>query len=626
MIQLQGISKSYGLQILLEDSTFQVGVGERVGISGRNGHGKSTLFRIILGEESPDSGRVEIPRGYTLGHLSQHLSFTHPTVLEEAAQALPMHDGAWREDHLAEEILAGLGFGQESLSIPPAKLSGGFQVRLNLAKALLAKPRMLLLDEPTNYLDITSSRWLERFLRAWKGEMLLITHDRSFMDAVCTHVVGIHRRRCRKVQGSVDKLWETLLSEEELAQRTAHNEARKREQLEKFISRFRAQANKAKAVQSRIKALARAEADSTPDLAPDTRDLDFQFRSAPFPGKRVLQLENISFRYSENSPWLVRNLSLEVQRGDRIAIIGPNGRGKTTLLNLIARDILPVAGEVEINPNAVMAYFGQTNVQRLDPLRTVEDEILATLNLAQDFNRGRARSLAGLMMFEGDAALKKIRVLSGGERSRVLLAKILATPCNLLLLDEPTNHLDMESVESLTEACEDFPGSMLLVTHDEDILRRLATRLIVFDGGQAVVFEGGYDEFLERVGWSGERSMTKALPLQSVSTKETSTTEKPKTTLDRAARAKAIDNRNRILRPLEKQVQDLENKIAECESQYQDKEGELLAASGHNDSVLISELSKEMHLLEKKRDSLYIDLELSSQDLETKRAQYPIPE
>jgi len=503
MIAIQNIRKGYGLQTLLEDTGFQVNAGERIGISGRNGHGKSTLFRMILGQESTDGGRIEIPKGYSIGHLEQHYHYTQPTTLAEACEALPLIEGMYREEYKAEEILDGLGFSKEQQAQDPAQLSGGYQVRLNLAKALLREPRMLLLDEPTNYLDITSSRWLERFLKQWDGELMIITHDRAFMDAVCTHVVGIHRRKMRKVQGTVQKLWETILADEEVVVKTYENEVKKRAQMENFIRRFRAQAAKAKMVQSRVKLLEKQGELQT--LAPAAQDLEFRFTATEFPGKRVLQINNLSFRYSPDTPLLIENLSLEVFKGDRIAIIGPNGRGKTTLLNLVAGELQSPAGSIDINPNAKLAYFGQTNVQRLDVDLTVEEEILATLNQAKNFNRGYARSLAGLMMFEGDNALKRIKVLSGGERSRVLLAKILATPANLLLLDEPTNHLDMESVESLVEACEEFSGTILLVSHDEDLLRAMATRLVVFDGGKVTVFDGSYDEFLERVGWVEEQ-------------------------------------------------------------------------------------------------------------------------
>ncbi len=502
MIAFQNIKKEFGTQVLFDDITFLVNSEERIGISGRNGHGKSTLFKILLGQETADAGRIDIPKNYQIGHLEQHFEYDSATTFEEACTVLPDIEG-YKEEYKADEILDGLGFTPEMMANSPHKLSGGYQVRLNLAKALLKEPQMLVLDEPTNYLDITSARWLERFLVNWEGEMLIITHDRAFMDAVCTHIVGIHRQKCRKIRGTVAKLWETIAIDEEVFLKTQANEAKKREHVEKFITRFKAQASKAKMVQSRVKQLERKGDIQT--LGASTKDLDFNFTYKSFTAKRVAKIENLSFQYSPEHPELIEKLSLEISRGERIAIIGPNGRGKTTLLNLIANELTPTQGSIEFHPSVKVAYFGQTNVGRLNPKNDVVEEILSTLEEEGIFSRGRARSLAGLMMFQGDNALKKVNVLSGGEQSRVLLEKIIGTPCNLLLLDEPTNHLDMESVESLVEACEAFEGATLLVSHDEKMLHAFATKLIVFDDNKVSIFDGTYADFLENVGWAKEK-------------------------------------------------------------------------------------------------------------------------
>ena len=499
MIQIQNVSKSFGVQVLLDGASLLVGDHERVGLVGRNGCGKSTLFKMILGQECLDGGSIDIPKKYTLGYLQQHLNFTHATVHEEACSVLKPNEDGWIEEHKVEAILFGLGFDEESMHKSPSLLSGGFQIRLNLAKVLASEPDMLLLDEPTNYLDIVSMRWLSRFLRNWKGEVLLITHDHHFMDEVCTHTAGIFRHKIRKVKGSVEKLRETIAEEEEVAQRTQENEAKKKEQLEKVIERFRYKAAKAAMVQSKIKAAAKL---ATGERLTHERNLDFSFTEAPFPGKRMLQIKGLSFAYPDG-PELITDLTMEVFKGDRIAVIGPNGRGKTTLLNLIAKELQPTAGEISHNPNLQINYFGQTNINRLNLENNVEEEIATAIEEVSQ--KSRARGLAGLMMFSGDAALKKVKVLSGGERSRVLLGKILASACNMLLLDEPTNHLDMESIESLIDALEDYEGTAMVVTHDEELLHAFATRLVVFDGGKCRIFEGTYADFLEKVGWASEK-------------------------------------------------------------------------------------------------------------------------
>ncbi len=295
VLQVQGLAKSYVSQVLFDDVNFVVGKGERVGIVGRNGSGKTTLFRLILGEEIPDGGTMTTPNGYTFGYVSQKIAFSAPTVRDEACTALDAGEG-WVEAYKAESILDGLGFARESLDAAPDLLSGGFQVRLNLAKVLLSEPSMLLLDEPTNYLDITSVRWLERFLRDWRGEMMLITHDRTFMDSVCTHTLAIHRKRVRKTAGGTAKLYEQIAHDEEVHAKTLANDAKKREEVERFVNKFRYKATKARQVQSRLKALERKG--SLDELA-EIANLDFAFSSAPFPGKDMLDAEHLSFGYGD---------------------------------------------------------------------------------------------------------------------------------------------------------------------------------------------------------------------------------------------------------------------------------------------------------------------------------------
>lgn len=608
MIQVQNIKKDFGLQNLFDDASFLVGPRERVGIVGRNGSGKSTLFKIILGEEYLDGGSIQIPKNYTFGHLSQHLHFSKPTVFEEACSILKPNEDGWLDTHSVEAILFGLGFDQESMSKSPELLSGGFQIRLNLAKVLASEPNMLLLDEPTNYLDIVSTRWLARFLRSWKGEILLITHDRKFMDSVCTHTVALYHHKFRKVQGSVEKVLETIAEEEELAMRTAENDAKKREQLERVIERFRYKAAKAAMAQSKIKALERMGEVQT---FTTEQTLDFAFAESPFPGKRLFQIRDLSFNYP-NGPKLINDLTAEIFKGDRVAVIGPNGRGKTTLLNLIANELKQTEGEIQFNPNVQINYFGQTNINRLNLDNTVEEEIQSA---CKDSLRGRARTLAGVMMFSGDAAMKKIRVLSGGERSRVLLAKILATECNLLLLDEPTNHLDMESIESLLEALENYGGTAIVVSHDEELLHAFAKRLIVFDGGRCFVFNGTYQEFLDTVGWEEEREVTSIAIEKKVE-------EKPKE--DRKARAEYIATRSKLIKPVEQKIQKLEAEIQKYEDKSAALEAELVEASSGTDGAKIAKIAQDLDASKAKTEELFAEWETASAELEELKEKYPL--
>ena len=608
MIQIQNIKKEFGEQVIFNDASLLIASQERVGLVGRNGSGKSTLFKILLNEEHLDGGSIQIPKNYTLGHLSQHLHFEKPTVYEEACSILKPNEDGWLDTHSVEAILFGLGFNQESLKMSPSLLSGGFQIRLNLAKVLAAEPNILLLDEPTNYLDIVSTRWLSRFLRNWKGELLLITHDKKFMDSVCTHTAAIYQNKFRKIQGPVNKLLETIEAEEEVLLRTAENDSKKREQLERVIERFRFKASKAAMVQSKIKAVERL---SHTEIQTNSAVLDFSFTEAPFPGKRLCKISDLGFAYKDKD-FLLQNLSFEIFKGDRIAVIGPNGRGKTTFLNLLANELSPTLGEISFNPNVQTNYFGQTNINRLHLDNTVEEEIQSAL---KDTSRGKARSLAGLMMFSGDAAMKRIQVLSGGERSRVLLAKILATECNLLLLDEPTNHLDMDSIESLLEALENFDGTSVVVTHDEALLHAFAKRLIVFDGGECFIFEGTYKEFLENVGWKEEKEISGFAI-------EQKNTQKPKE--DRKARADYIAMRSKLLKPLEQKIKKLEEEIQFFENQTSELESLLVEISASSDGEKIAETAKNLDNAKEKTESLFVEWENASTELETLKEKYPL--
>ncbi len=609
MIQINNLSKSFGRQGIFDGVTATLSAGERVGLVGRNGSGKSTLFRMILGEEHPDSGTISIPQDYRIGHLSQHISFMERSVLREAALSLRPSEEGIDETYKVRKVLGGLGFSEADLDGSPHDLSGGYQIRLNLAKVLLSEPNLLLLDEPTNYLDIISIRWLGQVLRAWKGELILITHDRDFMDGLTTHTMMIHRCKLRKIEGQTQKLYDQVALDEEVYEKTRINDEKKRREVEQFINRFRAQANKAKAVQSRIKALQRHE---RLDKLSDARTLDFSFNAAPFAGKQLIAAEGISFGF-ENAHLLIRNLSLVIGKKDRIAIIGRNGKGKTTLLNLLAGELTPLTGVITPHPAAKLAYFGQTNISRLNSLNTVEQEIM---DVHPDHSRGASRRICGVMMFEGDTALKKISVLSGGEKSRVLLGKILVSPANLLFLDEPTNHLDMESIDSLVEAINVFDGAVVIVTHSEMILNAVAERLVIFDDDAVSVFEGTYRDFLDRIGWKDET------PAEGTS-RQTVKDEKGMSRKQmRRKRAEIISNKSRVLNPLQKRIAEIEEMIVELEQKVEADNEALLNASADGSGSKILHLSKEMHEARQKIESLFNELATRTEEFDQKRREF----
>jgi ATP-binding cassette subfamily F protein 3 len=609
MIQVSNLSKAYGQQVLFDNITFNINPAERIGLVGRNGHGKTTLFRIILGEEKPDSGSVSIPNNYKISHLSQHICFTEDSVLKEGCLSLsPTEDGR-DETYKVEAILMGLGFSADDFIRNPLELSGGYQIRLNLAKLLISEPNLLLLDEPTNYLDIVSIRWLTQFLRAWKNELVLITHDRDFMDSITTHTMGIHRHTVRKIAGPTQKLYEQILMEEEMHEKTRINEEKKRKETEEFINRFRAQATRARAVQSKIKALQKKEHLKKKS---EIKNLDFEFISEPFIGKWLIEAKDVSFSFNAENRPLIDELSITIGKKDRIAIIGKNGKGKTTLLNLLSGELTPLSGEVNHNPKLKLASFIQTNIQRLDPKKTVEEEILDTL---PEYNRRAARNICGVMMFEGDNAMKKVSVLSGGEKSRVLLGKLLVSPANLLLLDEPTNHLDMESIDSLLEAIEAFEGAVVIVTHSEMILHTIATRLIVFDDGKVSIFEGTYQDFLDRVGWKNEITEKQ---YRGQGNEQAKLNKKD----IRRIKADLINNRSRILGALQKKVAEVEEHIMRLEGMIEQDTQALLDASIKGNGEHIKTLSKTIHDSRTKIDSLFDELTSLTEALEIKTKEF----
>jgi ATP-binding cassette subfamily F protein 3 len=609
MLQISNLEKQYGEQVLFDSATFTVAPGERVALFGRNGSGKSTLLKIIAGDESADSGDISTPRGYKIGYLKQHLSFSKPTVLEEVCQALTGDPIC--EQYKAEIVLTGLGFSEAEYELAPTALSGGFQIRINLAKLILSEPNLLLLDEPTNYLDIVSLRWLERYLQEWPGEMIVISHDRYFCDQVSTHSALLYRCGVRKIEGDSAKLFERISEDEALHERTRLNREKEIKRMESFINRFKAQASKATLVQSRVKALARM---GTLEELSSEANLEFSFVYSNFPGRFPLEVKSLSFGYEGMTKKLVDDLSITIKKDDRIGIIGKNGRGKSTLLKLIAGENKPQNGEIVASPNTAISFFAQTNTNRLQLSSSIESEV-ASAN--PSLGRTAVRAICGCMMFEGDDALKKISVLSGGERSRVLLGKIVATPSNVLLLDEPTNHLDIESVSALTEALEEFEGAVLMVTHSEEMLRRLAKRLIIFQGERPFVYEGSYDEFLQDVGW--EEEFDAFAPSKSKKQKRGDKSKGSK-----QERAALVQERSRVITPAKEKVATLEKSVATLEQSVTEAQRELAQASERGESERIRSVSQALATSEKQLAARLAEWEAAQAQLEQLEKQYGV--
>lgn len=596
MIQVNSVVKQYGPQMVFENASFLVSKGEKIGFVGRNGSGKSTLFKMILGDEAPDSGTISVPKNYKIGALEQHISFSEDTVIKECSLSLSEEEKY--DTYKAEKILFGLGFEKTDMDKPPSTFSGGYQIRINLAKALLTNPDLLLLDEPTNYLDIVSLRWLRSFLKNFQGEVIIITHDRDFMNSVCSHTMGVIRKTIKKYKGSTQKFYEKIALDDEIYEKTKINQEKKIKEMTEVVDRFRAKASKASMAQSKLKMIQKM--DKMDDLEND-KMLGFKFTYSECPGKTILEAQDLSFAYPGGDE-LISNLNISISREDKIGIIGKNGKGKSTLLNLLASELNPINGSIKTHPSFKKGHFGQTNISRLSPEMTIIDEITS---VNQKLPHSRIRGICGTMLFEGELAKKKIKVLSGGERSRVMLGKILANETNILLLDEPTNHLDMESIEALSIEIKKYKGAALIVTHSEMLLRDVATKLIIFHKGKCEFFDGNYDEFLEKIGWEEEESS------------KASTPTKPKLSKQDAKRLRQeiILERSKTLKPLRKSVEDAELEITKLEELIEQNNAEIIELSGSGDGLKIGELSKVVGESEQKIEELFLQLESDSEKL-----------
>ena len=496
MLKIDKLVKSFDGKEVFNDISFILNDNEKVALIGRNGCGKSTLLKIINKDIEANSGSIVLSRNYTIGCLKQYINFTEKTILDEAMLSLPEHkkDNFWE----VEQILQNVGFTMEDMEKSPDAFSGGWQIRLNLAKLLIGEPDLLLLDEPTNYLDIISVRWLKDFLKNWKGAVLVVSHDRQFLNDIITHTLIIHRGKSKKITGNIEDMYSQLAEEEDIYEKTRINEEKKRAKTQAFIDRFRYKATKAKQVQSKIKML---EKQDIKEKLSDIQNLEFDFTYKDIiTNKPMVEVKDLTFGYDKDNI-LIKDFSFKVEKGDKICIIGRNGKGKTTLMKLINKELQPLSGSIDINNKVDIGYFGQMNIERLNLNNTIEQELWT---IDEKMPRSNILNTAGVMMFTGDDYMKKINVLSGGEKSRVLLGKIILQPCNLLLLDEPTNHLDMESSIALINALNNFDGASITITHNEDFLNNLATKLIVFDNNKVFVFEGNYENFLKEVGWCEE--------------------------------------------------------------------------------------------------------------------------
>lgn len=596
MITLTHVQKQFGGRILFKDCSLQIGVRDRIGLIGSNGSGKTTLFRMILGQEPIDGGEILVAKGVRMGYLPQEvIPLRGDTVLGEVIKSaslitslqdkmklleeeLTSVDDPAMQERLAKEygrlhehytllggygleaeakrILKGLGFRERDFVRTVEELSGGWLMRVALSKILLQSPDLLLLDEPTNYLDLESLIWLENFLVNYPGAMVIVSHDRVFLNHLVDRIAEIEGEKIDLYYGDYDHYLVEKENRRRILEATYKAQQRKIEQTERFIERFRAKNTKSSQVQSRIKMLEKIE---RVELPKERREIRFEFPAPKRCGHRVIEVKNLHKSYGETIVY--QGIDLTLFRGDKVALVGPNGAGKSTLLKILAGVLDFEKGEVILGKDVTRAYFAQHQFDLLRPERTVYEELLS---IATDESQTQLRTLLGTFLFSGDDIEKKVSVLSGGEKSRLILAKMLLKPANLLLLDEPTSHLDIASRNVLEMALKQFQGTICLITHDRHLINEIATKVIEIDRGVPNIYLGNYDDYVYKKQLSG---VTEQEVKVEVEKKEESLPQKTSKSLikeERRKRAQEMDQFRRQISALEKRFQEAEKSLNEA--------------------------------------------------------------
>jgi ATP-binding cassette subfamily F protein 3 len=611
MIQLQDVTKAFGEKTLLEHVTWQVGDRDRVGLCGPNGAGKTTLLKMLAGFDEPDSGAIQKPNALTFGYLPQDgLSHSGRSVLDEASLAFkPLldlkaemhtlearlgdttlseadHDAILHRYSEAQEqfrladgyqidlkvatVLRGLGFEPEAQEKLTDHLSGGWQMRVALAKLLLSEPDLLLLDEPTNHLDLEARNWLEEYLVAYPHAVILVSHDRYFLDAVVTHIADLSLKTITEYHCNYSKYLEQRDANLERLREAKRRQDEEVQRVEEFINRFRYQATKAAQVQSRIKMLEKVVRLEVP---PERKRIHFQFPASARSGRMVQELKGVRKAYGPKV--VLDQVDLHIERGDRIALVGPNGAGKSTLMRMLSGEEAPDAGTRTEGHQVVMQYFAQDEATRLDPALTVYE----TLSAGSPHTMVPAiRNILGGFLFSGDDVYKKAGVLSGGERTRLAVARMLLRPSNTLLLDEPTNHLDIDSKEVLLDALADYGGTLIFVSHDRYFVERLATKIVEVGHGKALLYPGTYEAFLWRKAHADEKPAPPSRPKAATAGSRRSSPESPRAQADAEKR-----KRERAFKALKTRVADLEARIADREKAIKEVEQEMSAPDFYSD-------------------------------------------
>ena len=603
MLTISQLSKSFGGRVLFENASLQVNRGDRVGLVGPNGAGKSTLFSLILGEASADEGRVSLERAATIGYLPQESAPAgDETVLELACSSTPElakaqrilkttpedapehhaalhvfdeHNG-WQLEPKAKRILAGLAFRTSDFERPARALSGGWVMRAHLARLLVMEPDLLLLDEPTNHLDLESLVWFQEYLCSYPGAILMISHDREFLNALVGSIVEIAHKRLNRYRGNWDKYVAEKAAREEQQLAAYKNQQKEIAALQEFADRFRAKASKASQAQSKLKQIDRMEKIEAPLAAQKT--VHFHFPQPPRSGVRAITLKNVDHAYGELVVY--RGLNFQAERGQRTVLVGPNGAGKSTLIKLLSGNLPIQTGERDLGHNVKVGYFSQYRVEMLNARHTVLESVL---DMENPPGEQVARTVLGSFLFRGDDVFKPVAVLSGGEKTRLALVKLLLDPPNLLLMDEPTTHLDVGSIDALIGALKQYEGTLIFISHDVHFIKSIATSVLHISAGTLTPYPGGYDYYLDKSRATSARSaltagekLQNAQPAQAAKTATASGSPGMKEQREqKRAEAQARKAQAAAKRDLERRVQALEMRVLSLEGRQKSLTEEL---------------------------------------------------